>query len=308
MANFSIGTAVGAGFGLIKRRPVSVFVWGLLTVIPAAASLGAMLPMVGDFMETTARADPESATASSAMMAEMIQLQSMISLVGLVRLVLGVVIYTAIVRAVVRPRESSFFSLRVGMDELRVFVVSLAIIIGVVISVIAFSILATLIGAGVWQAGGALRGLAIVALVIGCFVGALLIGARLSLLVPASVRFQSFAFVEGWNLGKGRTWSLVGLILVLVLIVFGIEIVIGGVFGAVMLAVVGAGGFDPEAWTAAGNPFANLSGLAQANWPLLIVGGLVAAVLYGVLTAILTAPFASAVRQLSPDPDTADVF
>jgi hypothetical protein len=303
VANLSIGTAVGSGFGLIKRRPLSVFVWGLLTVVPAAASMGAILPMMSEFMTMASQADPDSGTASGAMMAEAMRMQGLFSLMGLVRLVLGVVTYTAIIRAVVRPKAHGFFFLRVGMDELREFVVSLAIIVGVVVAVIVVSILAAITGAVVWQAGGAIRALVIAALVIGGLVGALLIGARLSLLVPATVRFQTFAFAEGWALGKGRTWSLVGLVLILILIVFGIEMVVSGVLGAVRFMTLGSG-FGPDAWASGADPFASVLALARANWPWLAVGLVIGAAIYGMLTAILTAPFASAVRQLSPDPDT----
>lgn len=308
MANFSIGTAVGAGFGLIKRRPLSVFVWGLLMVVPAAGSMALALPMMETFMGEALRGDPEAVGLGSPMFREMMRFQGMMSLMGMVRFVLGVVVYAAIIRAVVHPKDRRFFSLRLSMDEVRVFVVSLAIVIGIVVGLVVLTLAATAVGAGLWQVAGAARGLVIAVLVIACILGALLLGGRLSLLVPATVRFHTFAFAEGWALGKGRSWSLVGLLLVLILIVFGIEIVVSGIVGAVMFTVLGVGGFDPAAWAASGDPFGGLSDLARANWPLLAVGVVVSAGLYGMLTAILTAPFASAVRQLSPDPDTADVF
>ena len=308
MAGFSIGTATGSGFGLIRRRPLSVFVWGLLMIIPAAGSMALALPMMETFMGEALRGDPEAIGLGSPMFREMMRFQGLMSLVGVVRFVLGVVVYAAIIRAVVHPRDRRFFSLRLSMDEVRVFVVSLALIIGIIVGLVVLMLAATAVGAGLWQVAGAARGLAIAVLVIACLVGGLLLGGRLSLLVPATVRFHTFAFTEGWALGKGRSWSLVGLLLVLILIVFGIEIVVSGVVGAVMFIALGAGGFDPNAWVIGDNPFANLSALARANWPLLAVGVVASAALYGMLTAILTAPFASAVRQLSPDPDTADVF
>ena len=43
------------------------------------------------------------------------------SLMGMVRFVLGVVVYAAIIRAVVHPKDRPFFSLRLSMDEVRVF-------------------------------------------------------------------------------------------------------------------------------------------------------------------------------------------
>lgn len=303
MAGFSIGGAVGEGFGLIRRRPLSVFMWGLLTILPAVASVGIMMPAMGSIVESmvqaAAQGDPESTAMPDEMMAHMMQFQAVMAPLNAVRFVLGVVVYTAIVRAVVRPRESSFFSMRLSMDEVRVFVVSLAIIIGAVVAAVLLSLVAVAIGAGVWEVVGQAKGLVIAGLVIGCIVGALLIGGRLSLLVPATVRFRTFAFAEGWNLGKGRSWSLVGVMLLLFLIIIGLEIVVGGMVAGVALAVLGNSGFDPTTIADGGNPFENLHAMARANWPLLAVGVAVGAMLYGMLTAILTAPFASVVRQLS---------
>ncbi len=307
MTRFSIGEAVGSGFSLIKRRPLSVFVWGLLTVIPAAASMGAVLPMMSSFMDSAAHGDPEAMTMSDSMMNDMMRMQGAMGLMSIVRFVLGVVVYTAVIRAIVRPRESSFFSLRVGMDELRVFVVSLALIIGITIGFILLMFLGMAVGAGLWQVVGSAKGLVVALLVIACIVGALLLGGRLSLLVPATVRFRTFAFAEGWNLGKGKSWSLVGVMLLLFLIIIGIEMVVGGIMFATMFAVTGSGHFDPSSWADSANPFADLSATAQSNWPWLALAAVVGAMLYGMLTAIVTAPFASVVRQLS-ETDASEVF
>ncbi len=44
MRRFSIGTAIGHAFGLIRRRPLAVFVWGLLTVAPILGGFALILP------------------------------------------------------------------------------------------------------------------------------------------------------------------------------------------------------------------------------------------------------------------------
>lgn len=310
MARFSIGEAVGEGFGLIKRRPLSVFVWGLLTILPAAASMGVMLPMMesisGSMIEVAAEGESASTGMPDGMMAHMMQLQGILAPLNALRFVLGVVVYTAIVRAVVRPRESSFFSMRLSMDEVRVFVVSLALVIGVVVGMVLLSLLGVAVGAGLWQVVGAAKGLVTAVLIIGCIIAGLLLGGRLSLIVPATVRFRTFAFAEGWNIGRGKSWSLVGVMLLLFLIIIGLEIVVGGIAAGVILAVLGGSGFDPAVFVAGENPFEHLNGAARANWPWLAVGIVVGAMLYGILTAILTAPFASVVRQLADTGEASD--
>lgn len=308
MAGFSIGTAVGEGFGLIRRRPLSVFAWGLLTILPAAAAAGIMMPMMesmmGSMVQVGSLGDAGPAEMPDAMMTQMMQLQAVMAPLNVLRFVLGVVVYTAIVRAVVRPKESSFFSLRLSMDEVRVFVVSLALVIGAVAGALLLGLLVAAAGAGLWEVAGPAKGLVIALLVIGGIVAALLLGGRLSLIVPATVRFRTFAFVEGWNLGKGRSWSLVGVMLLLFLIILGIEIVVGGIMMGVVFGVMGSGAVDFASLEAGGNPFAGLTDMASANWPWLAAAMVVGAMLYGMLTAILTAPFASVVRQLSGSEDT----
>lgn len=308
MAGFSIGEAVGAGFGLIKRRPFAVFIWGFLTVLPAAAAMGFMLPMMeaftGSMVEAAAEGEAASGAMPDSMMASMMQMQAVLAPVNVIRFVLGVIVYTAIIRAIVRPKESSYFSLRVSMDEVRVFVVSLALVIGIVVGVILIGLLSVALGAALWQFVGPAKGLVTAVLVIGCIVAALLLGGRLSLMVPATVRYGTFAFVEGWNLGKGRSWSLVGVMLLLFLIIIGLEIVIGGIVMGTMFAVMGNSGFDFASLETGGNPFAGLPDMARANWPWLVAAVVVGAMLYGMLTAILTAPFASVVRQLSAVDET----
>lgn len=303
MARFSIGKAVGEGFGLIKRRPLSVFVWGLLTILPAAAGMSLMLPMMegftGAIVEAAAEGEAASTGMPDSMMTNMMQMQAVMAPLNAVRFVLGVVVYTAIVRAVVRPKDSSFFSLRLSMDEIRVFVVSLALVIGIIVGSILLTLLGVAVGAVVWQFVGAAKGLVTAVLIIGGIIAALLLGGRLSLMVPATVRYRTFAFAEGWNLGKGRSWSLVGVMLLLFLIIIGLEIVVGGIVAGVMFAVMGSGGIDIAALESGGNPFAGMSDMARSNWPWLAVGVVVGAMLYGMLTAILTAPFASVVRQLT---------
>ncbi len=303
MARFSIGKAVGEGFGLIKRRPLSVFVWGLLTILPAAAGMSLMLPMMegftGAIVEAAAEGEAASTGMPDSMMTNMMQMQAVMAPLNAVRFVLGVVVYTAIVRAVVRPKDSSFFSLRLSMDEIRVFVVSLALVIGIIVGSILLTLLGVAVGAVVWQFVGAAKGLVTAVLIIGGIIAALLLGGRLSLMVPATVRYRTFAFAEGWNLGRGRSWSLVGVMLLLFLIIIGLEIVVGGIVAGVMFAVMGSGGIDIAALESGGNPFAGMSDMARSNWPWLAVGVVVGAMLYGMLTAILTAPFASVVRQLT---------
>ena len=164
MARFSIGTAIGEGFGLVRRRPISVFVWGLLMAVPSVASLALVLPMLGGMFASMASGMSDPEQVHNAMMADMAQVQGISSLLNLVQLVVTVVVYTAVMRAVVRPRETAFFSLRLGMDELRVAVVGLALIVGIYLAALIYVLLGVGIGFATWGLGEPYNWLIIVAL------------------------------------------------------------------------------------------------------------------------------------------------
>ena len=153
MARFSIGTAIGEAFGLIRRRPLAVFVWGLLMVVPMLVSFALILPMMGGALSSIAADAANPDQIHEAMMGEMMQIQGVSSLLNLVQLLVSVVVYTAVMRAVVRPRETSFFSLRLGMDELRVAVVGLAIIVGFYFAALILVLLGVGIGFATWGLG-----------------------------------------------------------------------------------------------------------------------------------------------------------
>lgn len=298
MARFSIGTAIGEAFGLMRRRPLAVFVWGLLMVAPSVASMALILPMMGEmFASIASGADHEQ--IHDAMMGKMMQMQGVSSLLNLLQLVLTVIVYTAVMRAVVRPRETSFFSLRVGMDELRVAVVGLAIVVGFYMLVLVLALLGVGIGFAVWGLGEPYNWLIIAGLCIGLFVAIWFGAARVSLIAPASVLYQTFAFEEGWKLGRGRTGALFGMMLLIVLIVVVTEMIVFGI-GAAVVAVT-AGGMDwPQIHSAIeDDPMAGLHALFVANWPWVTLAALVVSAFYGFLVTLGIAPFASACRQLT---------
>lgn len=301
MARFSIGTAIGEAFGLIRRRPLAVVVWGLLMVAPLVAGFALILPMMGGALTSIAAdaADPDQ--IQNAMMGEIMQVQGVTSLLHLVQLLVTVVVYTAVMRAVVRPRETSFFSLRLGMDELRVAVVGLAIIVGFYLVALILVLLGVGIGFAVWGLGEPFNWLIIVALCIGLMLAIWLGAARVSLIAPASVLYRSFAFAEGWKLGRGRAGALLGMMLLIVLIVLVLEMLVLGIGAAVV--ALSAGGMD---WARlhtdlAGDPVAGVQALFVANWPWVTAGGLIVSALYGVLLTLGIAPFASACRQLAAE-------
>lgn len=137
----------------------------------------------------------------------------------------------------------------------------------------------------------------------------MLLWGRLSLLVPASIRYRTFAFEEGRKPGRDKTWKLLGLWIILLLIGILIGIVVMILFLIVMLTVGGGmQAFNPEAieaWiTGLPQQAALLAGLAVV---LLIP----MAWLLGFSQTLFTAPFAHVVQVLAeaaaPDESPAEL-
>jgi len=295
MKGFSIGRALGDAFGLMARRPLAAFVWGLLVLGPVLVGFAMMFPAMGRmFAEMSAEAAAGS-EVDQLVFAEVVRLQAASMLMNIGQLVGAVFAYTAIMRAVLRPQDHSYFSLRVGMDELRVAVVGLAIGIGLYVALVIALLLGAALVAALWGLG---RGLAIglaVTLGLATLVAALWGMARVSLMAPASVLYRDFAFIQGWRLAAGKAWPLLGMMLVILLIILAAEMMLA-------LAALGAGlATWPSDWSEAANPLAALASWAAANWPWLIMAALLGCLFYGLALTLTVAPFASACRQLSED-------
>lgn len=301
MKTFSVLSAAIEPFRLVASRPISTMAWGLVMLVPGLILIGALAPVIQE-MAASGAFSPEALEASDpdvfpvgADMAAIMQLQLWSNLAQLLGLITVVIVTAAIIRGVYAgPKSERAFFLRIGMAELQVAVVGLTAGIGFIFVAIIAVLLALGIGFAVWQLEDPWRLPLCIALGIAVVVGMMLLWGRLSLLAPASIYYKTFAFEEGWKLGRGKTWSLFGLWIVLVLIGIAVSIAFMTV---VLIVVVSVGGglqiTDPEAIEAW------ITSLPQR--PFLLMG--VAAVLLapmawlqGFSQTLFTAPFAHVVQ------------
>ncbi len=299
MKRFSIGRSIGDGFDLIARRPLSVFMWGLVMIAPSLAAVALIFPAMSDIFASMPAEGASDAAAEAAfdkaMFANIMQMQLASLLANVVQLLTMAVAYTAVLRAVLRPRETSFFSLRIGMDELRVAVVGLAIVMGLYAAMIVVVLLAAAIGFAMWAIDPTLMWVVMAVLGVALVVALFWALARVSLIAPASVLRRDFAFAEGWKLAAGKGWPLLGMMVIILLVILVIEMVL--LLGAVALVAgaLGQGGvwLEPDA-----NPFIGFSAWLRTNWYWAALAGVATCWFYGFVAALSLAPFASACRQL----------
>ncbi len=294
---FSGSDAAFEGFRLVRRNPVALVAWTLLYAVVSLLSLFAMSSAIGPLTawgERMEALEGTSPTPEEVFAAFQGFGQVMLGLSWLIPLSLAVsaMLMAAVARAVLNPRAGGFGYLRLGMDELRVFVVTLVLGILMFCAWVALAVLVGVLG-GIAGASGAnwmwllvvLGGLAGVAAIIW-------IAVRLSLAVPMTVAENRFAFFDSFSLTRGRFWSLLGMAVIAFVMVLVISLLSWVVTLPLSMMVgtdVWAGGSsDPETIAAAldvTNPWVILSALAEA-------------VVYALTVGVMYAPFAAAYRDL----------
>lgn len=296
---FELDRALGAAFDLIGRRPLAVLVWGLLSLAPVFALYAVLLTADNPWAALAMSANIPDADATPDFDAFMrIQMWGWLS--NILQIGAAVLVFTAIYRSVLRPGRQgrAGFSLRFGMDELRVLVVAIVMVVGAVALTLVAVFLGIGLGAAFWPLGEVWRAIGISAYVLIVLVATLVLWARLSLILPACVLYRDFAFEAGWRLGRGQTGRLTLLLVLVFLIAIGVSLVLMmimavAIFGAVMLTgVQGWDWHEPEPEQI----------LRQLTSPMGLgvigFGAVLLAICQGIASVIQGAPFASACAQL----------
>lgn len=301
-----MGEAIGEPFRLAFKRPVTTIVWGLISIVPSFIVFAAMGPLLIEAIESgglaAAGAHPGAGDFDS--FGQFMAFQAWSGLSNLLSLLALLLVTTAIARAVLRGRgrDPAAF-LRLSKDEFHVAVIGVAIGVGVaVVFAIGVAVIAAFGIAGastdaawaMWTA--VLTG-------FGLALALFLLWGRLALLAPTAVITGELAFEAGWRAGRGQTGRLFLMMLALV----GVSILIGIAMMIlfILAAILFGGGL--EAWADEAAVEAWLLSQLENPWPLLAVGAVLLIPLswiQGFSTALWTAPYAVAARDLADGPAT----
>ncbi|MBO9502330.1 hypothetical protein [Brevundimonas sp. A19_0] len=302
MKTFDITEALAEPFRQAMRRPMATLVWGLVSLLPSIGGIALMFHLFGS--EMFFEPDVQGVEDLQAFF----QFQSWSMMVNLLEWLGSIVVITAVTRATfaVRRRDSAFF-LRVGWDELWVLVASLVVAIVAVIAVLILAALAIGLGVAIWQLPELARGFGYLILGVAVLLAILLAAGRAYLILPACVWHHKLAFEEGWKLGRGNTWRLAGLLIMVGIVSLVMSLVLL-VVGVILLMIVGAvlGGWsapaidDPEAW------FENIFEQPMIWVTVGVIMLIPLAWAQGFFQLLGNAPFAHVVRELSTDTDMAD--
>lgn len=235
----SVGKIVEGAFALVREHFTAVAIWAGIYLAGNLAVLLVLRPMMQQATNPAATAD----------MSQMASSWGPFFALNLLLALVGIMLYTAAMRAVLRPQAGGVAFLRVGMDELRTLgLVLLFAIVGAVV-LTAFALIVRVFVGGMAvtvdsPAVSILLGIVVGLLVFGLF---LFLMVRFSLAFPLSLHRGRIVIGEAWSLSRGRFWKLFGAALVVTVIGWVLSMVVAsfamGSYFSELMAVAG----DPEA-------------------------------------------------------------
>jgi len=285
----TVGGIIGGGLRLVRDRPVSVLVWGFLYM--AFTALGMVMLLMPFFQMMALNAAQHTPPDPAMMMGLMAEMY----LFYFALMIVLVILMAAATRAVLRPEDSAFAYLRIGMDEVRLLGLNFLLLIATIVLVF---ILALVLGIAL-AATGAMSGSApgqmspaFVLMILAVYAVPIFLYVRLSPALALTMIREKIVIGEAWRLSSGNFWKMFAGYLVLTLILMGAYLAIVFAIFVPLMGSVGAGA-NPEAMAALMRGH-----IGGGILSIMIGGAVVLAILSGVGIAFWAGGFAAATQQL----------
>jgi len=228
----SVGSILEGAFRILRARPGAVLIWMIIYLALSVAMSFATVAMIKGQVDARA-AGASEASASWSLISQGMAL-------SVVALLVTMIVCAAVLRAVLRPGEGGPGALRLGMDEVRLFLLALLYMVGTFIALFVIGIFAAIL-AGTAGTGAALLVMGGVTLALGAF-----FYTKLSLSFPLTLMRKRFVVGEAWNLTRDRFWTLFTAYLVLFLLLLALSLLAALVTEREYFAAIFQGGFDSE--------------------------------------------------------------
>lgn len=297
--SFSATDAAFEGFRVVRRNPLALVAWTVVYLIYTVGALfasGGMMKSMAVWMEQMEALEngpaPTSPEAFAPIMESYFQAMSHMAWTIPVSMIVSSILMAAISRAVLSSGTGSFGNIRLGMDELRVFVVTLVICILTAIVATVVFVLAAVIGGFAIAAmegwGGLVMALALLA--AGAFV--IWLSVRWSLAVPITVAEKRFAIFDSFNLTKGRFWPLLGMALIA-----GVMACVIALLASVVTMPLSMMGGMSMFGNMGEDPVEMMRNFDPTS-PWMLASAVVNAIVYALTVAVVYAPFTAAYKGI----------
>ena len=290
---FSATEAAFEGFRVVRRNPMALIFWALFYAVFMVAIFAMMGPNRISFVTATEQLEQSGTIPTMEDFTPIFQMMGLLFAVLLpLSLIASAMIYAAVARSVLRPGESAFGYLRLGMDEVRVLVVSLVLfIVFMVLMTVASAIIGAVIGMTIAAEMPALW-LLVVLLILAAICACIWVAVRLSLAIPITMAERRIAIFDSFSFTKGRFWPLLGM----ALLAWVMSIVVGllGSLVAMPLQFATGGGM----MALEGLEDESLQVILQSAWPAIAAWIVINAVMSALQVAVVYAPFSAAYRDI----------
>lgn len=288
---FSATEAAFEGFRVVRRRPMALIFWALFYMVIMVAALALVGGSLIGLMNAAEGLETSGVTSPEDFMPILANYMAILAVILPVSLIASAMIYAAVSRSVLRPTESAFGYLRLGMDEVRVLVVSIVLcIVFVVLSVVVFGGVGVVAGIATASETPALW---LVVVLLVCVAIALFIwlAVRFSLAIPITMAERRIAIFDSFAFTKGRFWPLLGMALLA-----GVMSIVVGLLGSLVAMPIqlATGGMEGLA-SLEGE---SLQVILQTAWPAIAAWIVINAIMSALQVAVVYAPFSAAYRDL----------
>lgn len=301
MSQFSAVDTATEGFRLMGRRPGTTAAWVLAWLVlgfgPMIAIMALVLPHLGEFIASLKDMPAAGPDAVGRMSQFHLAFFSMMGPWFLWLMAAQTILHAAIFRAVLEPRNSSFASLRLGMDEVRLFLLHILLFLLGAVFLIVIMLGCAAVFAAASQAPNGVAPWIDAAAVLLAFALAIYVPVRLSLAAPMTFALKRIEVFGSWRRTRGRFWSLIAM--VLVIIVFSVVIgVVTGAIQKVLFAVLGDWNAIASLQNLGSDPRVLIPAALHAVGPSLIAMLVIQAIADVLVRIAWLAPFAAAYRDL----------
>jgi hypothetical protein len=278
MGDFSVERALGAGFSLIKRRPLALLAWAatyfVVGLLPTSFLWAKLMPAI--LAQAAQRAaDPQALAAFGG-------ISGWTPVLWLLSVVLASVLYGAVYRAVLEPEDDKYLYLRLSARELWLGLTLLALLV-------VFCVGLVILGVALTVVARTAPGIVSFVAVIAAIVGVVWLVLRTSLTTPMAFAERRFVFADAWHLTQGHALKLFGVSVALVVIIIMMELVI--------LVPIGLAFGLSGAWRQVMN--ADPAHFIAQGGPWLLLGGVLLSLFAALLYAVIAAPWASIYQQVT---------